>query len=274
MNASGSTRSFRWRTFSDRGIDMLSATVDRGGFDPHFHDNYLIGLTLSGIEAFQQDGREGVSLPGQVRMVPPGVVHTGRPGSAEAWRYIAFYIVPDLMPNAPDGAKLVLADPVITDPDLFTAGLRLADSLTHGDKADRDDAQQAMLERLAMHGQSERGETAREPRKVTIARDFIRERLMTTVRLDDLAEAVGLSKFHLLRTFKAATGLTPWRYQVQLRLAAARDLLRAGTPASQVALLCGFFDQSHFTRLFRASYGITPAAYAAAHRSNNGETAC
>jgi AraC family chemosensory pili system transcriptional regulator ChpD len=98
--------------------------------------------------------------------------------------------------------------------------------------------------------------------------------MMTTVRLDEVAEAVGLSKFHLLRTFKAATGLTPWRYQVQLRLATARDLLRAGTPASQVAVICGFFDQSHFTRLFRASYGITPAAFAAAQRVEQGEVAC
>ena len=81
-----------------------------------------------------------------------------------------------------------------------------------------------------------------------------------------LAAAVGFSKFHLLRTFKAATGLTPWRYQVQLRLASARALLRDGVPASQVAVICGFFDQSHFTRLFRASFGITPAAFQSAYK--------
>lgn len=253
---------------------MLRATVVRGRFDPHFHDTYLVGLTLRGVEAFRQDGHEGVSLPGQVRLVPPGVVHSGAPGSAEPWQYIAFYLAPELVPAASDGAKLVLAAPVIDDPNLFAAGTRLAESLAGGDRAARNVAQQALLTRLALHGSADSAKASREPRKVTLARDYIRERLATTVRLDDLAAAVGLSKFHLLRTFKAFTGLTPWRYQVQLRLASARDLLRAGTPASQVALLCGFFDQSHFTRLFRASYGITPAAYAAAHRDDDGEISC
>ena len=53
---------------------------------------------------------------------------------------------------------------------------------------------------------------------------------------------------------------------MQLRLASARALLRDGVPASQVAVICGFFDQSHFTRLFRASFGITPAAFQAAYK--------
>jgi AraC family chemosensory pili system transcriptional regulator ChpD len=274
MKPTTTGRSFQLSSFPSRGIDMLSATVERGGFDPHFHDHYLIGLTVAGIEHFRQDGREGRSLPGQVRVVPPGVVHTGAPGSAEPWRYIAFYIAPALIPAAPDGGTPVFGEPVINDPDLFASGTALAESLSNGDEAARDSAQHALLERLAMHGSAGPEEATREPRKVALARDFIRQHMVTNVRLDEVAEAVGLSKFHLLRTFKAATGLTPWRYQVQLRLATARDLLRAGTPASQVAVVCGFFDQSHFTRLFRASYGITPAAFAAAHRAETGRIAC
>lgn len=103
--------------------------------------------------------------------------------------------------------------------------------------------------------------------KINLARRYISERMEAQVRLDDVAAVVGLSKFHLLRSFKAATGLTPWRYQVQLRLSVARDMLRHGMAAAQVAHSCGFFDQSHFTRLFRASYGMTPAAFGRAYRN-------
>lgn len=73
----------------------------------------------------------------------------------------------------------------------------------------------------------------------------------------------GLSKFHLLRVFKAQTGLTPWQFQTQMRIDLARRLLTAGEPAGQVAVACGFVDQSHMTRRFRQLVGLTPAAYAA-----------
>jgi AraC-like DNA-binding protein len=83
-----------------------------------------------------------------------------------------------------------------------------------------------------------------------------------------LARESGLSKFHLLRVFRDRTGLTPWQYQVNLRLDRARRLLQRGEPASQVADACGFVDQSHFTRIFRTVVGVTPAVYAASYRNS------
>jgi AraC-like DNA-binding protein len=171
-----------------------------------------------------------------------------------------------LRPEAP--AAPVFDKAVVEDPELFRIGLDLAEALDHTlDPAEREERLALLLMRLSRHQVGgEPGEVAPEREKIRLARQYIRARMATVVRLDELAAAVGFSKFHLLRTFKAATGLTPWRYQVQLRLASAREMLRDGVPASQVAVVCGFFDQSHFTRLFRASFGITPAAFQAAYR--------
>lgn len=263
-------RAFALRSYPERGVELLEATMEQGRFDPHFHDTYLIGFTRSGVEAFVQGGNPGRSLPGQVRVIPPGVVHTGAPEGDEPWRYTAFYFAPELIDPAERGAQpAIFPSPVITDLTLFEAGLNFAAKLDGGDEQERDAAQAILLERLAAHRLPGSTTKASEPRKIAIARDYIRHRMAATIRLEEVAEAVGLSRFHLLRTFKAATGLTPWRYQVQLRLVTARELLRGGTPASQVAVICGFFDQSHFTRLFRASYGITPAAFAAAHHGKS-----
>lgn len=269
MNQESVHNLFRLRSFASRGVDLLTGTVSKGAFDPHFHETYLIGFTLAGSEEFTQEGKSGSSKAGQVRIVPPGAVHTGMPGGDQPWRYLALYIDPTLIGQAEDElARPIFGAAAISDPALFDAGIAYAWALMAADEGARDSAEATLLLRLMEHRTAE-PTVRKEPRKIALARDYIRHRMAATVRLDEIAAAVGLSKFHLLRTFKDATGLTPWRYQVQLRLATARELLREGTPASQVAVVCGFFDQSHFTRLFRASYGITPAAFAAAHRSSS-----
>lgn len=79
--------------------------------------------------------------------------------------------------------------------------------------------------------------------------------------LAQLADAASLSRYQLVRQLAQATGLTPHAYLLQRRLQLARHLMGAGTPLADVAAASGFADQSHLTRLFTRSFGITPGAY-------------
>ena len=56
-------------------------------------------------------------------------------------------------------------------------------------------------------------------------------------------------------------GLPPHQYLIQLRVDAARRLLAAKVPASEVAADVGFADQSHFVRRFKAILDVTPGRY-------------
>jgi AraC-like DNA-binding protein len=84
------------------------------------------------------------------------------------------------------------------------------------------------------------------------------------ITLADLARESGLSRFQVLRGFVRATGLTAHAYILQRRIAAARRLIAQGRPLAQAALDSGFADQSHMTRTFVRTYGISPGAYAEA----------
>ena len=81
------------------------------------------------------------------------------------------------------------------------------------------------------------------------------------VHLDHLAATVGLSKYHLVRQFSSILGVTPHRYQLLLRVAHAKRMLRRGDGISQVGFCVGFSDQSHFSRCFRLIVGTTPGCY-------------
>jgi len=95
-----------------------------------------------------------------------------------------------------------------------------------------------------------------------IVRDYVREHLRENIALNDLAAAVGLSRFHFARRFKQSTGQTPHAFVMAERLARSRTLLRrTSVPLPDVAARCGFSDQSHMNRVFAKHLGITPGQY-------------
>lgn len=80
--------------------------------------------------------------------------------------------------------------------------------------------------------------------------------------LSRLADECGLSVRHFIRAFKQSTGATPHRWLLKERVDCATGLLKnSGLPLSDIALRCGFADQSHFTRVFTAFVGESPGVW-------------
>ena len=78
--------------------------------------------------------------------------------------------------------------------------------------------------------------------------------------LDEVARAVGCSKYHLCREFKRLLGVTIHRYQLRLRLGEALSRLSAETGSlTALALDLGFSSHSHFTAAFRREFGLVPS---------------
>jgi AraC family transcriptional regulator len=92
--------------------------------------------------------------------------------------------------------------------------------------------------------------------------DWMAEHVAEDVDLSRLAAQAGLSKFHFQRLFKRALGVSPSRYHINLRMDAARRLLRETKKSVvAVALEVGYASPSHFARLFRRETGLSPSDY-------------
>jgi AraC family transcriptional regulator len=113
--------------------------------------------------------------------------------------------------------------------------------------------------------------SAREERRAAESVRFLEEHYPDEISIEALAARAGVSRFHFLRQFRQAVGVTPYRFLIRTRLRAAARQLRS-TPArvTDVAFACGFNDLSEFTRRFRGTFGVAPGAYARAFggRSN------
>jgi len=100
------------------------------------------------------------------------------------------------------------------------------------------------------------------------AHELIHERAGEPLTLSSIARDVGVHPAHLARTFRAHYRRSVGDYVRALRIErAARELSGGSTPIAEISLRSGFFDQSHFSRVFRAHTGLTPAAFRAAARA-------
>jgi AraC-like DNA-binding protein len=91
---------------------------------------------------------------------------------------------------------------------------------------------------------------------------YMEGNLAVSIRCEDLARVTRLSVSHFMRAFRESFGAPPHTYLMRRRMERAQDLmLSTETTIGQIALDCGFADQSHLTRLFHKIVGESPAAW-------------
>lgn len=97
--------------------------------------------------------------------------------------------------------------------------------------------------------------------RMAVLDDYLRANIASPVAIDDLAQLVGLSRFHLIRSFRDAFGATPYHYLLRLRMNEAKRLLTSTSlPVAQVATRVGFWSSTQFVKMFRAMEGVTPGS--------------
>lgn len=93
-------------------------------------------------------------------------------------------------------------------------------------------------------------------------KEYIQANLADDLSLDRLAALVDLSPRYFCSSFKQAVGLSPHQFVLRARIDKAKNLLKAKrTPLSQIALLVGFANQSHFSHAFHRQTGMSPRKF-------------
>jgi AraC-like DNA-binding protein len=252
------------------GVEALHARFVEHAYRPHSHSTWTVAVIERGAARFEVDETEQRADRGELFVLEPEAVHTGMAAVPEGWAYKVLYLDPAILHDwaerdgrAPRAARWV----VFRDRALRDSLLRAHGALAAGDGLAVDEAVLQAVKGLRPHlkpGPPNPGRGRPEHAAVRRARSHIAEHWDGPVRLADLSAVAGLSRFELVRRFRAQTGLTPHAFQTNLRIARARELLTAGEPPAGVAAACGFADQPHLTRTFKRAVGVTPARFAAA----------
>ncbi len=107
-----------------------------------------------------------------------------------------------------------------------------------------------------------RGTGALAPWQAQRAKAMLAARMADAVSIVDVARECRLSRSHFCKAFKQTTGQSPYAWLTQYRISTAQSLLRSTQqPLADIALACGFGDQSHLTRMFSRVVGTPPGSW-------------
>lgn len=236
-------------------------------FEPHRHDTYAIGITTAGVQTFRYRGSRRICLLGQLHFLHPDETHDGAAGNDEGFGYRILYLAPELLRQALDSDALpFVANPVQPS---TTTTRQVASFLDGIDEPISDLARVEIAVAVAdtlrtLSGQPDRRRSRIDSRAVELVRDYLTTHAREQTPASTLERVTGADRFTIARHFRWAFGTSPDRYRTMRRLALARAAIENGLPLARAAADAGFADQSHMTRQFKKTYGLTPGHWAIA----------
>ena len=247
------------------GIERARVHLRDLAYAPHRHDTYAIGITVTGVQVFTYRGGRQVCLPGEVHVLHPDELHDGGPGTAEGFSYRILYLAPALIGAALAAGPLPFVPRAVqpaTPALLPMISLLAADGEL--DDLGRDTLLATVADLLLALGDRPAQRTPRTVDRPAMerVREYLSAHAAGPVHSRDLEAIAGSDRYSIARQFRAAFGTSPDRYRSQRRLERARKAIEGGAPLAGVAADWGFADQSHLTRQFKRSYGLTPARWA------------
>ena len=242
--------------------EVLHARFVDHAYPLHTHDTWTLFVVDAGAIRYDLDRQTRDADVARVSVLPPHVVHDGRPGTPRGYRKRVLYLEGSLLPDR-------LIGPAVDRPVLPDTSLRREVSALHDLLACADDALEGeiRLEFIAERIRAALGGSPPEPagrhpdRLAEELRAYLDANLFEPLTMSAAAGRVGSGTTQLARAFTGAFGIPPHRYVIGRRLDAARDRILRGQPLAEVAAEVGFVDQAHLTRRFRQFLGTTPGRF-------------
>lgn len=244
-------------------IERIEARFGGHGYHPHRHDTYSIGRTLSGVQSFHYKGSLRHGLPGNTLLLHPDELHDGMAGTEAGFRYRMAYIDPALIQQVLKGEPLpFIAGGLSRDPRLYRASEAFVQAMDYSlDPLEEQDALFDLTMALRAVAGKPRGRKLLDYPAAERAREFIMAHLHQSITLEMLERASGRERWSLSRDFRVLFGTSPYRFVTLRRLDILRTLLLDRFSLVDAALAAGFHDQSHMTRHFTRTYGVSPSRW-------------
>ncbi|MDN5858665.1 MAG: AraC family transcriptional regulator [Pseudonocardia sp.] len=252
-----------WRPTVPGISEVFHARIVDYAYPRHCHDTWTVLIVDAGAIDYDLDTRHCGASGDTIAILPPGVIHDGRPASgAPGFRKRNLYLEPSFLPHELVGAAVDKT--TLRDPRLRTALSGLHDVLCAGLHPLDGEGRLALIRARLTDHLSPRPAPRPRPEPVTAQRlrRLLDDHLYEGLSLDEAAVLLDRSVSHLVRSFTSAFGVSPHAYVIGRRVETARGLLLAGSRPADVATAVGFYDQAHFTRHFQRHTSVSPGRYA------------
>jgi AraC-like DNA-binding protein len=222
----------------------------------YFPRNFQVGYVKEGKGQFIIGDDIYPIVKGEFFLIQPGKIHSGKPDEKIGWTVDTIAIKASLIEDLfGKDVNITFPDFVVGDENMKTLFLKAFNLLNNYQASLENEGRLYLtltelidLKAVIVQKSNEKENPSEAVERATA---FITKNFKEAFSLDELAQQAFISKFHLLRIFKSKTGLTPYAYQMQLRLNEARRLIFQDKSLTEIAYELGFTDQAHFTNTFK-----------------------
>ncbi|MGA3186384.1 MAG: AraC family transcriptional regulator [Bryobacteraceae bacterium] len=228
----------------------------------HWHEHALLSYVLAGPYAESYGNANSVICPPHVlRYLPPEQNHSNV--FDEGTHCLIVEVEPEALKRVEEHSKALDQPGEIQGIASTWLAQRLYHEFRQGDGLALVSLEGILLEMLAEGARhSGADNVAVIPRWLHIAREYLEANFLRQVSLAEIAGAAGVHRVHLSREFRRYFSTTVGEFLRRKRIQHACQLVSTSeTPLAEIAMTCGFSDQSHFSATFRRQIGLTPAKY-------------
>ncbi|HHP0404802.1 AraC family transcriptional regulator [Acinetobacter baumannii] len=272
MNAIPQTFEF-WQDRRMPYVETRRSCFGRTCYKSHSHPTFSIGAIDEGNSVFQSSfGTAQKISAGTLVIVPAHVEHSCNPMPNQAWSYQMLHLdlawLNQLYSEFQEqGLDLHIPQHkplIIKDESLYEAFTEMNETLFDAQKLIFEKEQSllhCLIHLLLPHFILEEIQKPQYLYKDFLNLIHVISSSEGFISLEELAQRVDLSRYAIIRLFKANVGLTPHAFQINLKINQAREQLKQGVPLAELAVNLGFSDQSHFHKAFKAHTGVTPRQF-------------
>lgn len=237
-------------------------------FKPHIHKTFTVGAIDQGEVIYLIAGKEVRLQPGSLALINPETLHSCNPVKFCKRSYCVLHLdVKWCLQLQQSLWQVKNFTPVTTilleEASVYQKFISTMKALMEiGELLEKEEMLVELTEKIFIQACNPLLPVKSEPSlKIEQLKLHLSTDLDADISMRELSSELQANPYTLLRQFKAATGVTPHAYRLNCRIELARKLLQQGSDLSQVALECGFFDQSHFHRHFKSITTVTPKEY-------------
>ena len=257
--------------FKDKNLPFIECRYSKNSgkhYKSHMHSTFSIGAIDAGEVLYVVNNEETHLHPNSLAIINPETLHYCNPFKKLSRSYYMLYLDTawclkiqqsfcDTKVFIPS-SKILLEDKEIYREYIYTMDFFMQD----GFLLEKEQMMIELLEKIFKKTIEFKAFTHKQTSlHVESLKHIFSSNLDEDITLSSIAKKLSLNPYTLLRNFKDEVGVTPHAYRMNYRIELAKKLLQKRVEISEVALECGFFDQSHFQKYFKAICAITPKEY-------------
>jgi len=258
--------------FKDKKLPFVECRITKESvkhYKAHFHDTLSIGALIGSKVLYTVEDRKNVFKPGSLAIINPLTIHSCNPINNKKRSYYMLYLdiewCKKIQKSIFDNNKFIRSYmDILSDKDIYEEYIYVMNFFVKKGY-DIMEKEQRLINLIAKIFKKVIPKDIRSETNISFdilrVKDILSKDLDKTITLEELSKTVAINPYTLLRKFKNEIGCTPHNFRLNKRVEFAKRLLQKGEEISIVALECGFYDQTHFQKYFKALTTLTPKEY-------------